>query len=78
MSSSHLPPTGSIKVVKPTKAAKLVEHIADDTENLALGDGEVDVVKGNERPAARLELDAQVFDRKNRLGHALLLIAAGD
>ncbi|SIT89805.1 HAD family hydrolase [Microbacterium sp. RU33B] len=33
MSSSHLPPTGSIKVVKPTKAAKLVEHIADDTEN---------------------------------------------
>lgn len=33
MSTSHLPPTGSIKVTGPKKAAKLVEEIADDTEN---------------------------------------------
>lgn len=33
MSESHLPPTGSIKVVKPKKAARLVEEIALDTEN---------------------------------------------
>ncbi|TDN91465.1 HAD family hydrolase [Microbacterium sp. BK668] len=33
MSTEHLPPTGSIKVVKPKKAAKLVEEIARDTEN---------------------------------------------
>lgn len=33
MTQAHLPPTGSIKVVKPKKAAKLVEEIADDTEN---------------------------------------------
>jgi len=29
----HLPPTGSVKVVGPTKAAKLVERIADETED---------------------------------------------
>lgn len=29
----HLPPTGSVKVVKPTKAARLVERIADETED---------------------------------------------
>ncbi|MEU1972674.1 HAD family hydrolase [Microbacterium sp. NPDC019599] len=33
MSEAHLPPTGSIKVVGPKKAAKLVEEIARDTEN---------------------------------------------
>jgi Cof subfamily protein (haloacid dehalogenase superfamily) len=33
MSNEHLPPTGSIKVVKPGKAAKLVEQVARDTEN---------------------------------------------
>lgn len=33
MSESHLPPTGSIKVVKPKKAAKLVEQVARDTED---------------------------------------------
>ncbi|BDV31989.1 HAD family hydrolase [Microbacterium terricola] len=33
MSEAHLPPTGSIRVVKPTKAAKIVEEIAEDTEN---------------------------------------------
>ena len=33
MTEAHLPPTGSIKVVKPQKAAKLVEEIARDTEN---------------------------------------------
>ncbi|GAA2011495.1 HAD family hydrolase [Microbacterium ulmi] len=33
MSEAHLPPTGTIKVVKPKKAAKLVEEIAEDTEN---------------------------------------------
>lgn len=33
MSEAHLPPTGSVKVVKPKKAAKLVEEIAEDTEN---------------------------------------------
>lgn len=33
MSDAHLPPTGSVKVVKPKKAAKLVEEIARDTED---------------------------------------------
>lgn len=33
MSEAHLPPTGSVKVVRPTKAAELVEEIAEDTEN---------------------------------------------
>ena len=33
MTEAHLPPTGSIKVVKPQKAARLVEEIARDTEN---------------------------------------------
>jgi HAD superfamily hydrolase (TIGR01484 family) len=33
VTEAHLPPTGSIKVVKPKKAAKLVEEIARETEN---------------------------------------------
>jgi Cof subfamily protein (haloacid dehalogenase superfamily) len=33
VSEAHLPPTGSIKVVRPTKAAKLVERVARDTED---------------------------------------------
>ncbi|QIG39348.1 HAD family phosphatase [Microbacterium sp. 4R-513] len=33
MTEAHLPPTGSVKVVKPKKAAKLVEEIARDTES---------------------------------------------
>lgn len=33
MTDAHLPPTGSVKVVGPKKAAKLVEEIARDTEN---------------------------------------------
>jgi len=33
VSSEHLPRTGSIKVVKPKKAAKLVEQVARDTED---------------------------------------------
>ena len=33
MTEANLPPTGSIKVVRPQKAAKLVEEIAEDTEN---------------------------------------------
>lgn len=33
MSEQHLPPTGSIKVVRPKKAAKIVEEIARDTED---------------------------------------------
>jgi Cof subfamily protein (haloacid dehalogenase superfamily) len=33
VTEAHLPPTGSIKVVRPKKAAKLVEEIARDTEN---------------------------------------------
>lgn len=33
MSDAHLPATGSVKVVKPKKAARLVEEIAEDTEN---------------------------------------------
>lgn len=33
MTEAHLPPTGSIKVVKPKKAAKLVEQVARDTED---------------------------------------------
>lgn len=32
---AKLPPTGSIKVVKPRKAARLVEEIAEDAENSA-------------------------------------------
>ena len=36
MTEAHLPPTGSIKVVKPKKAAKLVERVARDTEDPAL------------------------------------------
>ena len=33
MTDAHLPATGSIKVVAPKKAAKLVERVARDTEN---------------------------------------------
>ncbi|GAA5206054.1 HAD family hydrolase [Microbacterium kyungheense] len=33
MTEAHLPATGSIKVVKPKKAAKLVEQVARDTED---------------------------------------------
>ncbi|MFD4960390.1 HAD family hydrolase [Microbacterium sp. NPDC058389] len=33
MSDAHLPATGSIKVVRPKKAAKLVEQVARDTED---------------------------------------------
>ena len=33
MTDAHLPPTGSVKVVKPQKAAKLVEQVARDTED---------------------------------------------
>ncbi|WP_127473302.1 HAD family hydrolase [Microbacterium sulfonylureivorans] len=33
MTEAHLPATGSIKVVKPKKAAKLVERVARDTED---------------------------------------------
>lgn len=33
MSTEHLPATGSVQIVKPKKAAKLVEQVARDTEN---------------------------------------------
>ena len=33
MTEAHLPATGSIKVVRPKKAAKLVEQVARDTED---------------------------------------------
>jgi len=33
VSSEHLPPTGSIEVVRPQKAARIVEEIARDTED---------------------------------------------
>ena len=36
MTQAHLPPTGSIKVVKPKKAARLVERVARDTEDPAV------------------------------------------
>lgn len=36
MSEAHLPPTGEIKVVRPKKAAKLVERVARDTEDPAV------------------------------------------
>ncbi|HEY9324833.1 MAG TPA: HAD family hydrolase [Agromyces sp.] len=36
MTDAHLPATGSIKVVAPKKAAKLVERVARDTENPAV------------------------------------------
>ena len=36
MSEAHLPPTGSIEVVAPKKAAKLVERVARETEDPAV------------------------------------------
>lgn len=36
MTDAHLPATGSIRVVAPKKAAKLVERVARDTENPAV------------------------------------------
>lgn len=36
MTDAHLPPTGSVEVVRPTRAAELVDQIADDTENPAV------------------------------------------
>ncbi|RLK52479.1 HAD family hydrolase [Microbacterium telephonicum] len=36
MSDAHLPATGSVEIVRPTKAAEIVEEIADDTENPAV------------------------------------------
>jgi len=36
VTDAHLPATGSIKVVAPKKAAKLVERVARDTENPAV------------------------------------------
>jgi hypothetical protein len=33
VTEAHLPPTGSIKVVRPKNAAKLVEQVARDTED---------------------------------------------
>jgi len=36
VSDAHLPPTGSVEVVPPEKAAELVEEIATDTENPAV------------------------------------------
>jgi len=36
VTQAHLPPTGSIKVVKPKKAARLVERVARDTEDPAV------------------------------------------
>jgi Cof subfamily protein (haloacid dehalogenase superfamily) len=36
VTEAHLPATGSIKVVAPKKAAKLVERVARDTENPAV------------------------------------------
>ncbi|GAB2845882.1 HAD family hydrolase [Microbacterium insulae] len=36
MTEAHLPPTGAVKVVKPKKAAKLVERVARDTEDASV------------------------------------------
>ncbi len=36
MSEPHLPPTGSVKIVGPRKAAKLVERVARETEDPAV------------------------------------------
>lgn len=36
MTEPHLPPTGEVKVVKPKKAAKLVERVARETEDPAV------------------------------------------
>ncbi len=33
MTEAHLPPTGRVEVVKPQRAARLVERVARDTEN---------------------------------------------
>lgn len=35
-SSTHLPPTGSIQIVRPDTAAEIVEEIAEDAENPAI------------------------------------------
>lgn len=52
MSEAHLPPTGSIKVVAPKKAAKLVERVARDTENPAVA---------TERLLIALDIDGTVL-----------------
>jgi Cof subfamily protein (haloacid dehalogenase superfamily) len=36
VTEAHLPPTGSVKVVGPKKAAKLVERVARDTEDASV------------------------------------------
>ncbi len=36
MTEAHLPPTGSVKIVGPKKAAKLVERVARDTEDASV------------------------------------------
>lgn len=36
MSEAHLPPTGSVKIVRPETAAGIVEEIAEDAENPAV------------------------------------------
>lgn len=52
MTEAHLPATGSIKVVKPKKAAKLVEQVARDTEDPRLA---------TERLLIALDIDGTVI-----------------
>ncbi|WP_106815083.1 HAD family hydrolase [Microbacterium timonense] len=52
MTEAHLPATGSVKVVKPRKAAKLVERVARDTEDAAVA---------TERLLIALDLDGTVL-----------------
>ncbi|MCW3493308.1 HAD family hydrolase [Microbacterium sp. SSM24] len=52
MTEAHLPPTGSVKVVKPKKAAKLVERVARDTE---------DETVATERLLIALDIDGTVI-----------------
>ncbi|GAA5031270.1 HAD family hydrolase [Microbacterium fluvii] len=52
MSDSHLPPTGSIEVVRPVEAAELVEQVAEDTENPAVA---------TERMLIALDIDGTIL-----------------
>ena len=52
MSEAHLPRTGEIQVVKPKKAAKLVERVARDTEDASVA---------TERLLIALDIDGTVI-----------------
>ena len=51
-------------------------RFADDAENLAWRDVERDAVERDERPLSRGELDPEIADRKERIGHFSLGLSA--